>query len=119
MDKVDDTKKLIPRKLSFYTAKSILYFMGYEIPITLKNDKPNAHYILEHIFTADEGLGQKYSYLEIAKDTFKEDYENWRIYYRACEDIKQKVLNKTGITDFLEFSTGKSGWVTINKKYLK
>ncbi len=112
-------KKIISHKLSFDIAKSILYFMGHKIPITLKNDKPNAHYILEHIFTAEDGLNQKYSYREIAEDTFEEDYDNWKMYYRACKDIKQKVLNKTGITDFLEFSSGVSGWVTINKKYLK
>ena len=118
-DKQDTRKKIISHKLSFDKDKSILYFSGYEISITLKNDKPNAHYILEHIFTAEDGLDQKYPYKEIAEDTFDEIYEKWKTYYRACEDIKQKVLNKTGVNDFLEFSTGKSGWVTINKKYLK
>lgn len=112
-------RKLISHKLSFDIDKSILYFSGYNIMITLKNDKPNAHYILEHIFTAEDGLDQKYPYEEIAKYTFKDDYDKWRMYYRACEDIKQKVLNKTGINDFLEFSSGESGWVKINDKYLK
>ena len=119
MDKIDNTKKIISHKLSFDINKSILYFMGYKIEITLKNDKPNAHYILEHIFTAEDGLDQKYPYKEIAEDTFDEIYEKWRIYYRACEDIKQKVSNKTGTNDFLEFSSGESGWVKINDKYLK
>ena len=112
-------KKLISRKLSFNRDKSILYFMGYIIPITLKNDKTNAHLVLEHIFTAEDGLDQKYSYKEIAEDTFDEIYEKWRIYHRACENIKQKVFNETRIDDFLEFSTGESGWVKINNKYLK
>ncbi|MCK5630771.1 MAG: hypothetical protein KAI26_09185 [Nanoarchaeota archaeon] len=119
IDKVDNTKKITSHKLSFDVNKSILYFMGYKIPITLKNSKPNAHYIFEHIFTAEDGLDQKYPYREIAEDTFDEIYEKWKIYYRACEDIERKVLNKTGVKDFLKFSTGKSGWVKINDKYLK
>ena len=118
-DKISNTKKLISHKLSFDTDKSILYFSGYKISITLKNDKPNAHYILEHIFNAEDGLDQKYSYLEIAEDTFKDDYEKWKKYYRACKDIKQKVLNTTGVNDFLKFSSGESGWVKINDKYLR
>ena len=118
-NKADKCKKIISHKLSFDINKSILYFSGYEISITLKNDKPNAHYILEHIFTAEDGLDQKYPYEEIAKYTFEDDYDKWRMYYRACENIKQKVLNETGVNDFLEFSSGESGWVKINDKYLK
>ncbi|MCK4797627.1 MAG: hypothetical protein KAT05_09610, partial [Spirochaetes bacterium] len=118
MNKQATNRKIISHKLSFDIEKSILYFMGYKIPITLKNSKPNAHYILEHIFTAEDGLDQKCPYKEIAEDTFDEIYEKWKIYYRACENINQKVLNKTGVNDFLEFSSGKSGWVKINDKYL-
>ena len=119
MNKQATNRKIISHKLSFDIEKSILYFMGYKIPITLKNSKPNAHYILEHIFTAEDGLDQKCPYKEIAEDTFDEIYEKWKIYYRACENINQKVLNKTGVNDFLEFSSGKSGWVKINDKSLK
>ena len=64
MNKQATNRKIISHKLSFDTDKSILCFSGYKISITLKNDKPNAHYILEHIFSAEDGLGQKYSYKE-------------------------------------------------------
>lgn len=113
-------RKITSHKLSFDVDKSILYFSGYKILITLKNDKPNAHYILEHIFNNKDGLNIISSYKEISEDTFEDLYDKkWRRYYRACKDIKQKVLNEAGINDFLEFSSGESGWVKINDKYLK
>lgn len=98
--------------------KSILYFQEKEIHISLKNDKTNAHYILEHIFKSDD-LNQQFPFSEIAEDTFKENNDNWRKYYRACKDINDKVYKATKIDDFLEFSSGKTAWVKINEKYLK
>jgi len=44
--------------LDFNSQKSILYFRNFEIKITLKNDKPNAHYILDYIFNDEEELGK-------------------------------------------------------------
>lgn len=118
-------KKILPfldkeeaKSFGFDSDKSILYFQETEIPISLKNDKANAHYILKHIFNSDD-IGQNFSFTEIAEDTFEERNEKWRKYYRACEDINKKVYKATKIDDFLEFSTGKSGWVRINKKYLE
>lgn len=102
----------------FDFEKSILYFQEKQIPISIKNDKTNAHYILEHIFKSDD-LSQEFPFSEIAEDIFRENNDNWRKYYRACEDISKKVYKATKIDDFLEFSTGKSGWVKIRKKYLK
>lgn len=102
----------------FDSDKSILYFQEKEIEISLKNDKTNAHYVLEHIFKSEE-LDQQFPFSEIAEDTFKEENDNWRKYYRACEDINKKVYKSTKIDDFLEFSTGRTAWVKINKKYLK
>ncbi len=102
----------------FDSEKSVLYFHETEIPISLKNDKSNAHYILTHIFKTDD-IGQDFPFTEIAEDTFNEDNEKWRKYYRACEDINKKVYKATKIDDFLEFSSGKSAWVRINKKYLQ
>lgn len=98
--------------------KSLLYFQENEIRISLKNDKTNAHYILEHIFKSND-LNQQFPFSEIAEDTFKENNDNWRKYYRACKDINNKVYKITKIDDFLEFSSGKTAWVKINEKYLK
>ena len=102
----------------FDSDKSLLYFQEKEIHISLKNDKTNAHYILEHIFKSDD-LRQQFPFSEIAEDTFKENNDNWRKYYRACKDINDKVYKATKIDDFLEFSSGKTAWVKINEKYLK
>jgi hypothetical protein len=110
----------IPSVLSFDQEKSILYLNSQAIEISKKNEKTNAHYILEHIFNSDEGLKQQFSFWEIAEDTFKdEEYDKPRKYYRACGDIQDKVRDITGIKDFLEFKSGRKGWVQINQKYLK
>lgn len=109
----------IPSELSFDDEKSILYLNSQAVEISKKVEKSNAHYILEHIFNSENGLHDKSFYSEIAEDTFKEQYDNWRKYYRACKDIRQKVFDVTGTNDFLEFKTGRTGWVKINEKYLK
>jgi hypothetical protein len=101
----------------FNSDKSILYFQETEIRISLKNDKSNAHYILEHIFKSND-LSQQFPFSEIAEDAFKENNDSWRKYYRACEDINKKVYKATKIDDFLEITTGKTGWTRISKKYL-
>ena len=105
-------------EFGFDSEKSILYFQAKAIHISLKNDKTNAHYVLEHIFK-DDDLTQRFPFREMAEDTFQDFEYNWRKYYRACEDISKKVYKVTKIDDFLDFSTGEKGWVTINKKYLK
>jgi len=105
--------------LDFDTNKSVLSFRGYKVKISLKGDINNAHLVLEHLFTAEAGLNHRYPYWEIAENTFKEDFYNWRRYWRACKDIQEKVRKKTGIEDFLKLTTGESGSVCINEKYLE
>jgi len=105
--------------LNFDTNKSVLFFGGYKVKISLKGDINNAHLVLEHIFTSEGGLNHRYPYWEIAENTFKEDFYNWRRYWRACKDIQEKVRKKTGIEDFLKLTTGESGSVCINEKYLE
>jgi len=86
--------------------------------MSLKNDKTNAHYILKHIFESDD-LTQQFPYREISEDTFEDFEYKWRKYQRACQDIEKKVFKNTKIDDFIEYSTGETGWIKINKKYLK
>ena len=77
--------------------------------------------MLEHIFR-DEDKNQQFPFSEIAEDTFDDkDYnpDKWQKYYRACEAINKKVYEATKIDDFLRFSSGKTAWVEINKKYLE
>jgi len=102
----------------FDIEKSILYLQGEAVKITLKNDKPNAHYILKHIFKSDD-LTQQFPYREISEDTFEDPEYKPMKFYRACQDIERKVFKATKINDFIEFSSGKTGWIKINKKYLE
>lgn len=115
-------KKKAALSPSFDVEKSILLLIGKQVLVSVKsNGKTNGHYVLQHMFTAEEGLNQQYPYAEIAQDAFNSDYEGktaWRKYYRACEDINERVRKKTGKDDFLIFTTGRTGWVQVNEKYL-
>ncbi len=106
--------------LRFDTDDSILYIKGQEIKITLKNDKPIDHYILEAIFSKED-LSEQTDFVEIAEDTIKEDYNgNWQRFRNACDNLNQKIAKATDnkIPDFIVYTTGKTGWCKINHKYL-
>ena len=106
--------------ISFDLENSILYIRGQEIKITLKNDKPIDHYILEAIFSKED-LKEQTDFVEIAEDTIKEDYNsNWQRFRNACDNLNQKIAKATDnkIPDFIIYTTGKTGWCKINQKYL-
>jgi hypothetical protein len=106
----------------FNTEKSILYIGDKEVKISSRNEKPNGHFILKYIFNSEEGLHEEYSYKEIAKSEFDDDYDkkdSWRKYHHGCEYINEKIRKKTGFADFLIYTLGKSGTIRINEKYLK
>lgn len=106
--------------ISFDPINSILYIRGQEIKITLKNDKPIDHYILEAIFAKGD-LTEQTDFVEIAEDTIKEDYNgNWQRFRNACDNLNQKIAKATDnkIPDFIAYTTGKTGWCKINHKYL-
>lgn len=110
------------KQISFDKEKSILYINGEKILISRKNDKTNAHYILEYIFKNSECRSAKNYYSEMF-DILGDNQENylWKKYYRACEDIREKIRKETKnhIDDFLIYTTGKTGFVQINPDYLK
>ena len=81
--------------------------------------------IKNKIIDNKKNLEDDFFYSEIAENEFNElDYKerknNWRTYFRACQDINDKILNQTNelVKDFLKFNTGKKGNASINKKYL-
>ena len=110
-----EKEKVVP-EFGFDKETGILFFKNEQIRMTLKNDRTNAHLVLEYLF---DHLGEKISFRELAEDIFGEDEKTykWRKYYRACEDIKKKVYKKTKIDDFIIFDSGKTGGVRINEKY--
>jgi hypothetical protein len=116
LSEIKETKK----EPWFDKQKSILYLIGQKIKITLKNDKPIDHYILEAIF-AKSDLAEQTDFVEIAEDTIKEDYNgNWQKFRNACDNLNQKIAKATNnkIPDFIAYTTGKTGWCKINPKYL-
>lgn len=108
------------KPLDFDKDASVLYIHGQSIKITLKNDKPLDHYILEALFQNDD-LSEKAYFSEIAKDIVGEDYNgNWQRYRHACDNLNKKIAKATNnkINEFIEFTTGKTGWCQINPEYL-
>lgn len=107
-------------KIIFDKEKSILYIKGKKIKIKRKADFPLEHYILEYLFEQEDKNDEVY-FKDIAQEKLNEyDYNgltDWKRYYRACERLQEKIRIDTNITDFLLFSTGKTGNVKINKKY--
>ncbi len=122
LDKIDieELSEETKKEPWFDIFKSVLYFQDKKIKITLKNDKPIDHYILEAIF-AKEDLSEQTDFVEIAEDTIKEDYNgNWQRFRNACDNLNQKIAKATDnkINDFITYTTGKTGWCKVNQKYL-
>jgi hypothetical protein len=105
-------------KIDFDKDVSILKIDDKVVGITLKNDKPIDHYILEYIFENKEGLKAKSYYADILKSKFPMEDFNERSLRRACTALNAKVSEQAGIAKFLKFETGKSGSVHINPDYL-
>ncbi|PLX27970.1 hypothetical protein C0583_01915 [Candidatus Parcubacteria bacterium] len=113
-------------KTSFDEKRGLLYLKGEKITINKQDKITNAYKILKYIFiTNKDNLTDDFFYSEIAENEFNEiDYKNrnnnWQKYHTACKDIQSKIEKQTkdNISDFLIFNTGRTGKVSINKKYI-
>ncbi|MDD8053326.1 MAG: hypothetical protein PHX90_04485 [Thermotogota bacterium] len=107
----------------FDKNKSILHFMGEEINIRLKGEKPNDHYILEAIFNNEDKTEEVY-FKDIAKDYLgMEEYDktkDWQILRRACDQLNTKVAKAVDNyhDKFIVYATGQTGWCKINQIHL-
>ena len=107
----------------FDKNKSVLHFMGEEINIRLKGEKPNDHYILEAIFDQEDKTEEIY-FKDIAKNYLgMEEYDktkDWQILRRACDQLNAKVAKAVDNykNKFIIYSTGQTGWCKINLKHL-
>jgi hypothetical protein len=110
----------IPKKpeLSFDYDDSILKIGDKQVRIKMKNDYPNAHYVLEYIFDNEDGIGSKSYYSEMIDTKFPKEKMEWRSVYRACLDINKKVSEQAKISEFLIIKTGISGYVQVNSEFL-
>ncbi len=110
---------------SFDKKRSILYIKGKKVLINKQDRITNAHKLLYHIFIRNKkNIEDDFYYSEIAEEEFNDlDYKTkpngWSRYRRMCQYVNEKVSEQTGgdIRDFLVYNTGKTGKVTINKKY--
>ena len=115
--------KKIVKLLDFDPEKSELTIKGKTVRISLKSDKTNAHHLLKHMFSSSDGIVEAYFYSEMIDDSILDpsgigkDY--WRTYHRAALDVANKVRKQAKFDDFLTITTGISGSVKINEKYLK
>ena len=125
-DKIDsqaflDGSKPAPA-LSFDKSTSQLYIRGQVIKIARKSDLPFDHFILEAIF--DQDFTDEVYFKDIAEQYLKmTDYDkskDWQKFRHACDRLNEKVDKATGgnIKEFVQYSTGETGWCKINKKYL-
>ncbi len=124
IDEIDSEALLNNEKpkqaLSFNNG--LLNIRGQEIKITLKNERPVDHYILEAIF-ANGDFNEQTSFMEIAEDFRKVEYDgqnDWPTYRHACDNLNEKISKATNnkIIGFITYTTGKTGWCKINQKYL-
>jgi len=107
-------------KILFDQQKSILWFKSKKIKIKRKADLPLEHYVLKYLFEQEDKDEEAY-YRDIAEEELKElNYDgskDWKKYYRACQRLQDKIRVGTKVDDFINFTTGKTGNVKINKKY--
>jgi hypothetical protein len=103
----------------FDKDKSILHFMGEEISIRLKGEKPNDHYILEALFDQEDKTEEVYFKSIANKYLGMEDYDktkDWQILRRACDQLNTKVAKAVDNyhDKFILYATGQTGWCKIN-----
>lgn len=109
---------IVKPDLSFDKVKSILKIGDSEINITLKSDKPVAHYVLEYIFENEEGLQSQSFYSDIRETKFQKEKKSNKTVYDACNNINKKVSDQAKISNFLIVKSGKTGYTQINPEYL-
>ena len=121
LDELTFLKNYKSDKIFFDKENSVLYIKGKKVKIKRKADLPLEHYILECLFDQEDKTVEVY-YKDIAEEKLRElNYDSltdWKKYYSACERLQEKIREDAQITDFLIFTTNKTGNVKINSEYL-
>jgi len=111
-------------RLEFDEPNSLLMINEYKIPIARRKEKTDEHAILKELFKDknDECFYAELSesILEVDNEEYNSNQKYWQKFYGACVRIQEKVSKATenSINDFLDFNTGITGSVKINKKYI-
>ncbi len=115
--KEEDLDKINLGTTIYFADEYSLLVNGMRLPIKLKADAPNEHYILSHMMK--NGFEKMYDYSEMIKMKVLDDKE-WRAYFDACNNLNAKVAKLTDnkITKLLEHKSGETGYVRLNPRYL-
>lgn len=115
LDFVQD-RGIFSKYLDYSEKTGTLYFQEKEIKINIRKKLSNAHYLLIYLFAHNPFEQHFCDELNYEKVLFEEN-KFWKSYYDACEDIQAKVEKTTGVSDFLDYSSGRKIYVRINPKY--
>lgn len=115
---IKDVEEKTDKKITYYDiSNSSLVVNGVAHKVSRKSDKSNAHHILKYIFEHDPT--EEHFYSEMEEEKILSDEKEWDTYYKSLNTVKDKLDQELGIKDFFEkISTGKTGSVKINSKYL-
>lgn len=117
--KEEDTEKITIGTSAYLPDEYTLVVHDYRVPIKLKNDAPNEHYILSHMMK--NGFQEAYDFSELNEQEILGDKkENLRPFYDSCKNLNDKIdkATKGKVRNFLLVHAGDTGSVRINPKYL-
>lgn len=128
IDEIDSQSLLAKNKpesnLSYNSDDCLLYINGKELKIKLKTTKPIDAFVLDVLFSNHDNLGDEIDLSEVAgyfdSEASYNSQNDYQRYRHACDNLNKKIAKQTDnkITDFILYTTGKTGWCKINKKYL-
>ncbi|MDD3940660.1 MAG: hypothetical protein PHQ01_03780 [Candidatus Pacebacteria bacterium] len=128
IDEIDSESLLENEKpqanLSYNSDDCLLYINGKEIRIKLKTVKPVDAFVLDALFSDIDNLGEEMDLSEVAScfdiEASYNSSNDYQRYRHACDNLNKKIAKQTDdkITGFIVYTTGKTGWCKINKKYL-
>lgn len=107
--------KTEPTRYDF--EKTMLFVNNVGLSVSRKSDKGNIHYILKYIF--ENNAKDQHFYTDMEGEKLLGDSKEWNTYYKALNTLNERLTKELGISDFFErITTGVSGSVRINSKYL-
>lgn len=111
----------IPSNQWSYNEETKILSIGNErIKISKLRSATKQAMLFEYLIS--NGPYQQTNYYDISASAFKVDENDYKCTscLTACRSINDKIRKNTAlkIDDFLDFSTGKNGWVKVNSKYI-
>ncbi|MEN9551645.1 MAG: hypothetical protein RI935_22 [Candidatus Parcubacteria bacterium] len=108
--------KPLNKYLEYDNENGVLYFNDQVIKIRVKNSPTvGAHLLLQYL--VKNKPFEKHGYYEFNDNNVFLDEKSAKACLHICNDIQKKVLENTGIPDFLDYNTGEDMYVRINPKH--